>query len=365
MRGLRPLKLPLINNLFNLGIGKGDCRMWQVIGQTRAVSLLQRSLEQEALAHAYLFVGPPHVGKMTLALNLAQALNCEAAEPPCGECSSCQKIASAKHTDVQIIGLTTDGNSNEAKTRAEISIDQIRQMQHSASLPPFEGRHKVFIIDGAEQLSIEAANCLLKTLEEPVGKVIFILLTTNDKLLPATVISRCQRLELSPPAITEVEAALNSHWGIEPQRAKLLARLSHSCLGWALSATLDDSLLQQRAERMQRLLDITNADYEERFTYAAEMAAQFSRRREPVQEVLALWLEWWRDLLLVKVGCNEATTNINLEATLVDLAKSYNLAQIKAFINSIQAAREQLRQNANPRLVLEVLMLSLPRRKNG
>ena len=149
--------------------------MWSVIGQTRAVSLLQRSLERGSLAHAYLFVGPAHVGKMTLALNLAQALNCAAAEPPCGQCLSCQKIASAKHADVQIVGLNRDGDSDEPRPRAEISIDQIRQVQHSASLPPFEGRHKVFIIDGAELLSTEAANCLLKTLEEPVGKVIFLL----------------------------------------------------------------------------------------------------------------------------------------------------------------------------------------------
>jgi len=336
--------------------------VWQVVGQTKVVSLLQRSLERGALAHAYLFIGPRHVGKMTLALNLAQALNCEAAEPPCGECASCQKIALAKHADVQIIGLVNDANSAEAKPRVEIGIDQIRQMQHSSSLPPFEGKYKVFIIDGAELLSIEAANCLLKTLEEPVGRVIFILLTTNDRLLPATVISRCQRLELPPLAATEVEAALNKR-GVEPQKAKLLARLSRGCLGWALSA-VDDGL-QQRAEMMDRLLDIINADYEERFAYAAQLVAQFNKSRGLVQEILDLWLDWWRDLLLVKVGGSDTITNIDRLPTQVEMVRGYNLAQIRAFINSIQAAGEQLRQNANPRLVLEVLMLEIPRREGA
>jgi len=337
--------------------------MWQVIGHSRVVSLLQRSLERDSLAHAYLLVGPPHVGKMTLAVELAKALNCEAAERPCGECASCQKIALAKHADVQIIGLTSNRNSVKAESRVEIGIDQIREMQHSASLPPFEGRYKVFIIDGAELLSSEAANCLLKTLEEPVGKVIFILLATDDRLLLATVISRCQWLELRPLATTEVEAVFNNGWGVEPQKAKLLARLCRGCLGWALSAAGNDGLLQQRAERLDGLLDIINADYEERFAYATQMVAQFSQSRVLVYDVLDLWLHFWRDLMLVKAGCNEAITNIDLEDTLIGIASGYSLAQIKTVINSLQAAGEQLRQNANPRLVLEVLMLGIPKRE--
>jgi len=114
---------------------------------------------------------------------------------------------------------------------------------------------------------------------------------------------------------------------------------------------------------MDRLLDIANADYDERFDYAAQLAAQFSQNRRLVQDVLDLWLDWWRDLMLVKVGCSDTITNADLEARLVEMVRGYTLAQIKACINSIQAAGEQLRQNANPRLVLEVLMLDIPRKE--
>jgi DNA polymerase-3 subunit delta' len=335
--------------------------MWQVIGQERAVSLLERSLAAGSLAHAYLFVGPEHAGKMTLALNLAQALNCEAAERPCLECPACRKIAAGNHADVQVIRLQAD----DAAENKSILVEQIEDLQHQASLPPFEGRHKIFIIDGAEFLSIGAANRLLKTLEEPVDKETFILLTTNDRLLPATVISRCQRLEVTPLPVPAGAAALEEKWDVPAERARLLAGLSHGRLGWAVTASGDEALLQQRGEQLDRLVEVIRGDSEKRFAYVSQLAAGFYQRRSAVYAALDLWLDYWRDLMLAKLGCYDAITNIDRRDELAALAGRYRLEQIRAFIASIQAAAEQLRQNVNPRLALEVLMLDLPISEGG
>jgi len=338
--------------------------VWQIVGQNPVVSRLRRSLAAGSLASAYLLVGPRHVGKMTLAINMAQALNCPAEEPPCGGCVSCQKIASLTHPDVQVIGLIPDEASAEAREAKLISTEQIEQMQHSASLPPFEGEYKVFIIDGAELLSIEAANRLLKTLEEPVGPVMYILLTINDRLLPATVVSRCQRLEMPPVSFAEIESALTGR-GVEPPRASLLARLSHGCPGWAITASSDESVLPKRDESIERLQQLMAADTEERFAYVARMANQFSQSRGAVYEELDLWLDYWRDLMLVKLDCSDIISNVDRLDSLTGLAEGYQLAQIKAFIEGIRAAGRQLRQNVNPRLALEVLMLDMPGKGRG
>ncbi len=324
--------------------------------------MLRRGLGEGTLSHAYLLAGPAHVGKMTLAVNLAQALNCESVQPPCGECLPCRKTASGKHADVQVIHLIPNEDNGEGKLRTEIGIDQIEDLQRYASLPPFEGRHKVFIIDGAERLSLEAANRLLKTLEEPVARVTFILLALSESLLPSTVVSRCQRLELRPLGAKEAEAALISRWNMEPQKARLLSRICRGCLGWALSAASDDSLLRQREERLDRLMEVISGGYNGRLAYAAQLATQFGSNRALVQEVMDLWLLWWRDLLLVKEECAEAITNVDLESVFARRAADYSLAQVKAAIVGIQSAKKQLEKNVSARLALEVLMLSIPRK---
>lgn len=322
--------------------------------------MLRHGLESGTPAHAYLFTGREHIGKMKLALTLAQALNCTGDEPPCGSCAACEKIAAGGHADVQIIGLVADEN----KENKLISTDQIEDMQHDANLPPFEGNHKVFIIDNADLLSLTAHNRLLKTLEEPVERVTFILLTVNENLLPETVISRCQRLELLPVPAEEIAAGLASG-GAGPERADLLARLSHGCPGWAYTAAGDDTVLSARDEEIERLRDIMTGDTGTRFEWVAQVAGRFTRNRKSVYSLLDTWLDYWRDLMLVKIGCHDMITNVDRREELDETAGRYRLEDIRRFIGSIEAAAEQLRQNVNSRLALEVLMIDIPEMKEG
>jgi DNA polymerase-3 subunit delta' len=333
--------------------------MWEVIGQKRAVSLLQRSLKSGAVSHAYMFIGPAHSGKMTLARDLAKALNCQGEEPPCGQCDPCRKIQESKHADVQVTGISSD-DTGETKSKTEIGIDRIRQLQHSASLPPFEGKYKVYIIENAEMLSVEAANALLKTLEEPESRMVFILLVSDSNLLLETVVSRCQKVELVPVSLSEAEDALVKNWGVESEKAALLARLSRGRLGWAVSAALDESITEQRTEMLERMLEVIDADTEERFAYSSQLATKFGQDRGYVYDRLDMWLDWWRDMLLIKTGLGDNITNIDRIDELKKMAGGRNLSGIREFIRGIQTAGEQLRQNANPRLALEVLMLDIP-----
>ncbi len=325
--------------------------MWRVIGQDKTLSLLDYSLRTDTIAHAYLVTGPRHIGKRTLALDLAQALNCDGPELPCGQCPSCRRILEGKHADVSI----TDPGS-----KTEIGIDDVRALQRLASLPPYEGKCKAFIIKDAEYLSSEAANALLKILEEPPQRVVWLLLVAEEESLLSTVVSRCQKLELQPVSSELAQETLIKSYGVDTARAQLLSRLCHGCLGWAISALADDDLLEQRSQRVARLLPLAAASLEERFSYAQNLAGHFSQSRRDRTETIETWLDWWRDLLLIRGGCRDAVTNIDYTTDLEEQARGLSLSEIREFIAGLCSLKESISRNVNPRLALESLMLDLP-----
>ena len=331
--------------------------MWNIFGQPKAVDLLKSSVEQGRLSHAYLFIGPAHIGKGTLALKLAQAVNCVDADSPCGICASCSRISSGANADVQIISL--------APGAKEISIDQIREAQHTASIKPYESKYRVFIIEGADRLSTEASNSLLKTLEEPPGNVLLILTAVHKGQIMPTILSRCQMVELHPAAASVIEKGLVNQWEVDAEKAKLLSRFCNGSIGWALMAHEDESVLEGRSELVDRIVELASSAISDRFAYAAQQATFFGQDKEAVFETLNLWTGCWRDLLLVKQGCQNLVTNIDRMDMLEILSEKYDVAQIAGFIRSLDSAVHNLRRNANPRLALEILMLDIPKAHHG
>ena len=333
--------------------------MWQVYGQDHLLKQLEPGLKSGRLAHAYLLVGPPRVGKMALALALAQAVNClQGPGTPCGDCNQCRRIAQRYHADLRVIGVAR--SEENGPTRTVIGIADVKDALHQANLKPFEGACSIIIFDGAELMSDEAANALLKTLEEPPPQVLILLLTTNEDVLLSTIRSRCRRLDLLPVSKQLMTERLVAEYQADPETAERLARLSRGCLGWAITALGDPQIMEQRAEDLEQIREICESGLEGRFNYAADLATRFSRDRNATRELLFLWLRWWRGLLLIKEGTAEYAHNTDRLDQLRLQATQLSTRQVVGFVRELLQTIEALDRNANPRLALEVLMLNLP-----
>ena len=329
--------------------------MWQLKGQDRTISELDKTFREGTYSHAYLLVGPPHIGKGTLAVNMAQAANCLSPEDaPCGLCVQCRHIAAGQHADVVTITPNREGN------KKGIGIGEVRGIQHQASLKPYEGKSRVFIFDGAEQMSEDAANALLKTLEEPPPQVLILLLASHEESLLPTILSRCRRLELRPMPMKSIARELVESHSVSNEEAERLARLAMGCLGWAISAAGDPSIMEERDAEMEHTAELCTAPLEERFAYASDLASTFYKNRDAAMALLNLWLLWWRDLLMIKEGLEDFTYNLDRTDTLREQADRVTLSEAAQQVKATLRTMAALEQNANPRLALEVLMLGVP-----
>ncbi len=338
----------------------GSTGVWRTTGHDKAVGIVRRGLAQGRLSHAYLIAGPGHVGKMTLAIDLTMALCCTEEQRPCGACAQCSRVARGLHADVRVVGIDGGGKEN-GRSRVLIGIDQVRQIQREASLTPFEGSHRVIIFDGAERLSEEAANSLLKFLEEPPDQVVLLLLTSDAGAVPPTVVSRCQLLELRPVPAHVIARELTDRYGLDSARADEIARLSGGRPGWALRAAEDEEVLAGLSSRLDVIQDVVGGSLERRFAYAAGLASAFDRDRDSAREELELWTAWWRSVLLVKEGVPEFVPHPSRLDSLEQVAASLTGAQAAHAVEAIGDAARHLERNVSPRLALEGLMLALPR----
>lgn len=333
---------------------------WPIIGHSWAVGLLRPLCQPggRGLRHAYLLLGSPQIGKSTLAWAFGTALLCtDPGSRPCGRCRSCQLMAKGGHPDVRLI-QPTNREGQVDRANGLLRVDAAEGIVHETMLRPLEGRYKFILIQDVHQANDSFANKLLKTLEEPPPHVI-LCLTAHDRagLLP-TIVSRCQVLELRPLAAGVIADALESR-GAKPDEAQLLARLSNGRMGWALNQLLDKESRTQREEALHTLWQLCRASRVERLAFSQSLAG--NRENDRLFGLLALWVGWWRDVLLAQAGCPEACSNIDHRAEIERDAQHCSGADVYSFLQTLARIEGYLRHTVNTALALDVLLLQLPR----
>jgi len=324
---------------------------WDVIGHEWAARLLKRRISRQQVGHAYLLTGPKGVGRCMMALQFAQALNClQPPEPgqPCGVCRVCKQIAQMQHPDLSVVQAENEGGT--------LKVEQVRSLQHTLSLSPYEARYRVALLLRFEEANANAQNALLKTLEEAPPRVILILTADNAENLLPTIVSRCEVLRLRPLPVEQLQLELGKRQ-VEPNLARLLAHLSGGRLGYALNLLSSPAALEHRRTLLDDMVRLLGATRRERFAYAELI----SKDREALRKAYLTWLSFWRDLVLRIVAAETPLVNLDMQDTLDLLARRISLPVACARIADLERAVRRLEANLNPRLLTEVLLLDWPR----
>lgn len=324
-----------------------------ITGHERPIGLLKAALRHERLAHAYLFHGEASIGKALVATKLAQTLNCEQPaaaneQDCCGRCRACVQIAARTHPDYFVI------EPDRELAVPQIKIEQVREIEQQFIYRPLIGARKICLIDDADRLTIGAANALLKTLEEPPGHGLFILISSRPYALPITIRSRCQSLRFTPPAQTQVEAAVILKRELPPNDARFLALVAEGRIGEAL--TLDTAALRAH---QRECLDLVAPATLQSIT-AVLTAAESLAKADRGAEILGWLSRWIRDLVIVIIGGDrEHLLHVDQLDQLRRYARQADPDVLLALLNDIERTEQQATRHLNLHMALENILLRL------
>jgi len=330
-----------------------------IIGQAHVATTLMNALRQQKVAHAYLFSGPRGIGKTTTARILAKALNCVKgpAPTPCNECDSCQRIAQGQEmVDV----LEIDAASNRG-------IEEIRELRDNVRYAPARSRYKVYIVDEAHQITHDAFNAFLKTLEEPPEHAVFILATTEHQKIPATILSRCQLFRFKRVSAEEIAGRLQrilaeEKLSVEPQAITRLSRAAGGSVRDALSL-LDQALAYTTgsltAKQVEMLLGFLPDEFLQGFASALlerkpAGVLQWTRQLADEGWELPQFVRDFREFLRQNL-----VTQLGSDSKLTLAGRPVTLAEILQMIKVMGQCLDEMRWNDNPQLVLELYALRL------
>jgi DNA polymerase-3 subunit delta' len=317
-------------------------RFESFIGNRKIVERLRTKLLQDRFPHGLIFSGPEGVGKHTFALMIAKSLNCPNAGPGdfCDECSSCRKIGAGTHPDVVTVSIEDEAT--------QIKIAQIRHILGFLELRPLEGRNKVFIIDPANQLNTEAANALLKGLEEPPENSFLILIAVNVQELLFTVRSRCQVYNFTPLTLDEIR-----QHGIADE---LTVRWSQGSIGRARA--LDILRVKSERDIMLNFLETALKAKEEQFQDLLAVSAELGRAKQDFESRIAVLAILLADVLYCQEGLFNKIVNIDLSDRLQALSskvKNERLLKMGEFLRFIESS---LKTHVNRQMLSDVLAIT-------
>ena len=324
---------------------------WDVFGHDWAVEMLQQHVAHETLRHAYLLTGPSGIGRRTLAVRLAQALNCQtppARGVPCRNCRSCKQIEAGQNIDLMVVQAESEGGT--------LKVEQVREVTKFLSLKPYQSQYKIVIFLRFQEANASAQNALLKTLEEAASYAVLLLTADNAEQLLPTIVSRCEILRLRPLAVDAVAGFLASR-GMDSDKARLLAHLSGGRPGYALRLSADEAALAFRTEKLDDLKRLLSAKLRERFQYAERLA----KDKDAFRQTLLLWLSYWRDVMLRSAQANTPLVNVDRNVEIEDLADRLDLSGARTIVSALEVVLEKMERNVNSRLLAEVLLLDLPK----
>lgn len=319
----------------------------EITGHQQIVQTLLNAVYCSRVVHAYLFAGPAGVGKETTALAFARALLCM--QPvdgdACGGCRACRQVESRNHPDFYTV----------QPSGASIKIEQVRGMLSRIPYRSYQGGRKVFLIHQAELMTADASNCLLKTLEEPPGDTVIILISEQPQSLLPTILSRCQQCSFKNIPTPELIGGLVALHGLDPAEAGILAAQAGGSMGKALAYAAGTFQAEQSlASRLAH--ELTGAGSMEALT----MAGQLAEQKEKVSAVLEILKYWYRDLLVFAItGETGLLYNLDKIDIVEKEAGRFEIGHLLEILEDIETTIKKIEANANTRLALEILFLHL------
>ncbi len=317
-----------------------------IIGHKGPIGLIRSAIEKERLPNAYLFSGEESIGKRLVATTFAKAVNClEAGIDTCNSCPSCRMIEGGTHPDVGII--IPDG--------AQIKIAQIRSLQEKMVYKPYKGRRRVYIIDEADKMNLEASNSFLKTLEEPMGDTTIILITSRPNSLPATLLSRCEQIRFVPPPSDMIAGILVKDKGMGYDEALILSLISMGKAGVALSAEPGEMI-----EERDRIFNLIPKLVEEGASGIFETSRNLSGLPDDMDKSICRLMIILRDILVFRES-NDPSMIINRDRIedIESMGRGVSASGLIRLINQIWDAERLVARNINRQLTLDLLFISI------